>query len=169
MTGTRASSRAASPVPPAGGNAPTGPTAPAGMAAIAAPPPTVVTPIMGGMVAITTTESAAWTGGIPKADWSELEDPTATFLSPNQLRPIQVGAAQKAYNARKEGLSTKFAKGGSIKDFSDKVLSHLEDTGMDTIAYLPSPTDHTKMINVIREHAHFTNTIWIRNRSNVVT
>lgn len=40
--------------------------------------------------------------------------------------------------------------------FSDRVLKHLMDTCMDTIAYLPSPQDATQILNVIADYPRFT-------------
>ena len=121
-------------------------------------PPTLVTPTMGGTVQLTKKEWAAWTGGIPLSDWSGLDPKTAFFepVSPNQYRPVFSGAAQKAFIHRKKGMDDKFDKKGDLKAFQKKLVRHLVDTGMDTIAYLPDPKDATKMVNVVTYHARFT-------------
>ena len=61
---------------------------------------------MGGIVRLSKDNWAAWTGGKPITNWSGL-DPTAEteHISPNQLRPVFAGAAQKGYNYRKTGLA----------------------------------------------------------------
>lgn len=114
-------------------------------------------PKMGGIVQITATEYSAWTGGKPKVDWSGLDDAALTeYKSPNQLRPVSVYSQQKAYNVRKMGLKEKFEEGGDLAAFQTNVLKHLQDTGMDAVAYLPNPQDPTEMINVIENHSRFT-------------
>ena len=59
-------------------------------------------PNMGGLVSLSKSEWAAWTGGKPLSDWSGL-DPTARVyhVSPNQLRPALASSAQKGYNYRR--------------------------------------------------------------------
>jgi hypothetical protein len=116
------------------------------------------TPIMGDVIPLEKTNSyTAWTGGKPKADWSEL-DPSASEepTSPNQLRPVQVAAAQKGYNHRRTGMTTTFKPTDDLTSFQNSVWEHLVDTGMDSVAYVPDPTDATVMTNVVKSHARYT-------------
>ena len=140
-----------------------GPADPVTMTSITVPPivpPAVVVkptmPTMGDLSEITPTEWSAWTGGKPNYDWSGLEDANAAFTSPNQLRPQYPTSAQKSFNYRKTGLTVKFVETDDLTFLQDAVLMHLEDTGMDTIAYQPDPVDSRKMLNVTTDHARFT-------------
>ena len=119
--------------------------------------PTVQTPIMGGLTQLAKDETAAWTGGRPKSDWTAL-DPKApsTYTSPNQLRPAFASASQKGYNYRRTGLTSKYKLGDDLSVFVSAVWKHLRDTGMDTIAYLPDPEDPTTMNDVVNNHARYT-------------
>ena len=111
---------------------------------------------MGGLVALVKDEWSAWTGGKPNSDWSSLETAATENTSPNQLRPVYASAAQKGYNHRRTGLTTKFTPASDLSVFQTAVWNHLVDTGMDTIAYLQDPEDSDKMSNVVKSHARFT-------------
>ena len=114
-------------------------------------------PIMGDVIALSKDSWSAWTGGKPKADWTGL-DPTAPgeSTSPNQLRPVYVSAAQKGYNHRRTGMTTLFKPADDLISFQNSVWDHLVVTGMDSIAYLPDPTDKTKVSNVVKSHSRYT-------------
>jgi hypothetical protein len=113
-------------------------------------------PIMGGLLALSKTEWAAWTGGKPLSDWSGLE-PSARnqHVSPNQLRPALVTSAQKGYNYRRTGLEKElqYTTKTDLSVFQNSVWKHLRNSGMDTISYLPDPEDPTKMTSVVTNHA----------------
>jgi hypothetical protein len=113
-------------------------------------------PTMGNLVQASKDEWNAWTGGKPKPSWVGLEDSTATYESPNQLRSTYPSSAQKGYNYRKKGLVTKFSKKDDLALFQKLLLKHLVDCGMDSIAYLEDPADSMIMSNVIKEYAKFT-------------
>ena len=114
-------------------------------------------PIMGEVIALSKDSWSAWTGGKPKSDWTGL-DPSSQLetTSPNQLRPVYVSAAQKGYNHRRTGMTTLFNSADDFISFQNSVWNHLTNTGMDSIAYLPDPTDETKMSNVVKSHARYT-------------
>ena len=126
-------------------------------------PPTSMTtavtpkkPIMGGIVQLTKDEWAAWTGGKPQASWSGLDSSAVdNYDSPNQLRPASSASSTKGYNLRKEGLADKFKRSDDLTIFQRKVLAHLQDTGMDTIAYLPNPIEPSKMIHIVTDYARY--------------
>ncbi|KAI2491647.1 hypothetical protein MHU86_22930 [Fragilaria crotonensis] len=126
----------------------------AGAADVAVKP---VNPIMGDVILLSKDSWSAWTGGKPKADWTGL-DPSAPTesTSPNQLRPVFVSAAQKGYNHRRTGMTTLFKPADDLISFQNSVWNHLVDTGMDSIAYIPDPTDTEKMTNVVKSHARYT-------------
>jgi hypothetical protein len=110
-------------------------------------------PIVGGLIKISTKETAAWTGGKPKRDWSGPEVEAKHYKSPNQLRSVH--NPQKGYNHRKMGLMDKFDRKGDLSTFRLKTWKHLVDTGMDAIAYVPDPVDDKRMTNCVLEHVRF--------------
>lgn len=130
-----------------------------GPARAPAPAPTPwipVAPLMGGVSQIDATTHAAWTGGLPKADWTGLDPSSPTMhTTPNQLRPSSIGSAQKSFTFRQTGLSTKLTAAGDLDTFEHKIWQHLTDCGMDTIAYVPDPVDKNTMVNCVTDHARF--------------
>ena len=112
----------------------------------------VIVPRMGGVAGL-----SAWTGGKPRHDWSSLAPEAPTdYATPNQLRPTTASSSQKGYNFRRTGLKEKFAKTDDRSAFEKLVWKHLVDTGMDTVAYLPSVADPTNMVNVVQYYSQFT-------------
>eukprot|EP00978_Attheya_sp_CCMP212_P041729 scaffold243040_cov41-Attheya_sp.AAC.1 len=96
----------------------------------------IVNPKMGGIAILNIKECSAFTGGIPKYEWTELEKPTNEYVSPNQLRASNAYSSQKSYNYGKrgmEGAEGKFKIGEDIEDFKRKVTTHFKESGMDTI------------------------------------
>ena len=131
-----------------------GPTGPPAASMTTAVTPTK--PKMGGIVQLTKDEWAAWTGGKPQASWSGLDSTAVNnYDSPNQLRPASSASSTKGYNLRKEGLSDKFKRSDDLSIFQRKVIAHLQDTGMDTIAYLPNPIDSSQMIHIVTDYARY--------------
>eukprot|EP00978_Attheya_sp_CCMP212_P028607 scaffold99254_cov67-Attheya_sp.AAC.1 len=108
----------------------------------------IVKPTMGEIVILNIKECSAFTGGIPKCDWTELEKPTNEYVSPNQLRASNAYSSQKSYNYRKkgmEGAEEKFKIGEDLEVFERKVTTQFNESGMDTITYLPDPEHVQKM------------------------
>ena len=111
---------------------------------------TVVIPkkaIMGGIIQLTKDEWVAWTGGKPQASWLGLDSSAVNndYDSQNQLRPASSASSTKGYNLRKEGLADKFKRSDDLVTiFQRKVLAHLQDTGIDNIAYLPNPIEDNR-------------------------
>ena len=98
-------------------------------------------------------------GGAPKSDWSGIKDPTTRLISDMCCRPTDRVSGQKATISRQKGLELKYAQGVKVSDFQKKVLDHLKDYGLDTIAYLPDPQAEAStldVLNVISHHARFT-------------
>ena len=111
-------------------------------------------PIMGGLVQTSSTDWCAWTGGKPKTDWSGLDSTAVQTPSDDyQYRPTSPGSSQKSTKYRETGLDTKFGRDDHLLDFIDSVKEYLVRTGMDTIAYLPDPTDSTKMICILDQYS----------------
>jgi hypothetical protein len=117
-------------------------------------------PTMGGLSRLSKNEWSAWTGGKPTADWTGLagdeETKQPSYSTPNQLRPVSAASAQKGYNHRKTGMTAKYECVDDLVEFKYSVWEHLEDTGMDTIAYLPDPAKPSRMMNIVKEHSRFT-------------
>ncbi len=113
------------------------------------------TPKFGGVQETASQTWNAWTGGKPKADWSGLEDPTPPVINATQFRPASVISQSKSRHYRVMGLETKFTRNDELLSFQKKVSKHLKLHGMDTIAYLEDPTDTSRVVSVIEDHAKF--------------
>lgn len=126
------------------------PTTPAGSV--------IVPPTMGGVLEVETGIYNAWTGGKPNVDWTSLDVASATLpVTPHMFRPS--GARDgKAYSYRKKGMETKFGMKDDLKTFCRHVMKHLVENGMDTISYLPDPSDPTKMESIVEVPNKFTKT-----------
>jgi hypothetical protein len=112
---------------------------------------------MGGLLQSTHGEFEPWTGGRPLYDWSGLDSTWVTkSKSPNQLRPTSSSGAQKSYNYRQKGLNTSFDRGSDLSVFQTALLKKLQDTGLDTITYMPHPKDPKDMVSVLQYYASFT-------------
>ena len=131
------------PPPPSGGT-PRGRTPPAG------PGFRPKTPKMGGLQQVATDQWIPWTGGKPKADWTGLEEPNPV-VEPNMYRPITT-TGSKVQQYRIQGLSTKLTRTGDLRKFERNLMQRLVDYSMDTIAYLPSPADNSKLLCVVTDH-----------------
>jgi hypothetical protein len=100
----------------------------------------------------------AWTGGMPKADWSRLNPGAKQKPSKStQHRSCDSSAAAlKQDILRRNGTTEKFSKGKDIDVFLRKVWQHFKYHGMDTITYLPDPIDPaTIMSSVVEMHSRF--------------
>jgi hypothetical protein len=97
---------------------------------------------MGGLLQSTYGEYEPWTGRSPLYDWSGLDSTWVTkSKSPNQLHPTSLSRAQKSYNYHQKGLKTSFDRGSDLSVFQTAILKKLQDTGLDTITYMPHPKD----------------------------
>ena len=113
-------------------------------------------PIMGGIHQVSKDEHTPWTGGLPKSDWTGLSETAGrTPVSPNQYRSMVISTAQKGHIHRQTGLAVKFTRAGDLSTFEHLVWTHMVDTGMDTIAYVPDPVDKTTMLNCVKFHGRF--------------
>jgi len=122
---------------------------------------TIDKPIMGGLT-ICPTEIVAWTGGVqPYIDWTGLTNVKAIKRSPNCSRPTKSSDQSRNWNYRTAAPLILFKKDGKDLDldlysYGVNVLAHLELTGMDSIMYVKSLRDDTKMVNVIKEFEQVT-------------
>ena len=107
-------------------------------------------PKFGGIKQIGTDTWAAWTGGKPKNDYSELENTNPTEIQPNQYRATSVSAQAKSQSYRRQGLDPKFSKGDDLLLFQTNVMSHLKDHGLDTITYIADPTNLKENVSIIK-------------------
>ena len=113
-------------------------------------------PKFGGIREIAVDTWAAWTGGKPKSDWSELEDPDPKQIVATQYRPTSISSQLKSRPYRIAGLANKFSRGSNLQTFEKKIMKHLEAFGMDTNTYLQSPTNKAEVVSVIESHSLFT-------------
>ena len=118
--------------------------------------PDIPTPIMGGIQKQSDGYWTAWTGGEPNAFWTALLKETPSSINPTQFRPTSIGSSSKARYYRTQGLDDKFTRKSALITFQRKVMEHLEEYGMDSISYLPSPVDSGKMISIISDHGRYT-------------
>ena len=112
-------------------------------------------PTFGGVQEVGTDSKAAWTGGKPKADYSGLEEPDPTVIAPAQFRVNSITSQAKSQHYRTKGLDEKFKRDGNLQTFEKKVWKHFTKNGLDTITYIPDPTDGTKVVSVIESHSLF--------------
>ena len=96
-----------------------------------------------------TVETTSNLGGVPKPNWSGLKDPNPTNVEPKQQRPTGINSAAKSQHYRTTEMEVKFSRDKDLLTFQRKVTKHLVDNGLDTIAYLPDPSDPTQVISVI--------------------
>ena len=110
---------------------------------------------MGGLLEVAKDTYVPWTGGEPKSDWSGLERPNPNYVEPKQHRPTSITSAAKSQHYRTQGIDPKFGRDKDLLTFERKVEKHLTDNGLDSIAYLPDPSDPTESISVITDHGRF--------------
>ncbi len=118
----------------------------------------LVPPKMGGIQS--EAEKTLWTGGKPLFDWSGLDRSEPRALSacnPNAWRPTSGKYVFVGWNLR-SGLSDPSARKFADADpnyllpaFALNVYNHFVLHGMDSILYVPSKSDPTKMINVVTQ------------------
>ena len=95
-------------------------------------------------------------GGKPNSDWSGLQPNQVFRTTPFHYRRPEMTSDSKGYLIRSTGLTTKFSMSDDVLQFQSSVWHHLISHGMDTIAYLQDPTDTSKVITVVENHARFT-------------
>ena len=95
-------------------------------------------------------------GGKPKSDWTGLESGVDRTMSSSCYRSMDPVAGLKSSRYRVKGLVKKFDPKQNVSTFHDSVWDHLEEYGLDTIAYINDPKDATEMQNVVKNHAQFT-------------
>jgi hypothetical protein len=62
---------------------------------------------------------------------------------------------QRGFQYRSTGIKEKFKRTDDLATFIREINKHLIDTGMDTVMYLPSPTDALKMCSVLTEYSKY--------------
>ena len=109
---------------------------------------------MGGIIQIKHDAFAAWTGGVPLADWSGLADPSKDkFRQSSQLRLLTDESGQEE---RSKGFDDKFEKDHDLFKFQRRLLERYKLRGLDSVTYLLDPSDDTKMINILTDHTRVT-------------
>ena len=123
------------------------------------PPPPIIPPLPNmGTVIETYPGSGYWNaviGGAQLSDWSGLDPSKQRPISYKNYRNFNPGKEQVNDTIRTQGLATKFKRGDSVFNLVKAVKKHLISNGMDTVSYLPSPTDSTQMLSVLENYAHF--------------
>jgi hypothetical protein len=120
-------------------------------------------PVMGDLIQVSTTKRTAWTGGLPNSDWrTGLDSSVQTYGSPNQLHPNSASYAQRGFQYQSTGLTEKFQRSDDLATFIGEVQEHMVDCGIDTITYLPSPTDPKTMCSVLSKFSKYTATDTVR-------
>jgi hypothetical protein len=95
-------------------------------------------------------------GGIPKSDWSGLQDKSKRLCTDLCFRSLDPIAGQKSALVRQTGLGTKYDKDQKLSEFQKKIWTHLVKFGLDTIGYLPDPRNNMDVQSVVTYHARFT-------------
>ena len=115
-----------------------------------------IKPIYGGLTLVGPDLWAAWTGGKPRADWAELKNPDPAPIVATQYRATSVTSKAKSRSYRVKGMKPRFTQTSDLHTLQKKVKEHLVAFGLDTIAYVTSPSDKNKVVSVIEEHGLFT-------------
>lgn len=110
-------------------------------------------PKMGGMKSNT----IAWTGGVPKADWSALDEtqstkPYSTYCQRNTDNWNEENKANFRRSTAPKGLQIKSTT-TNLYAIKSTLWAHMCKHGLDTIFYVPDPQNNTKVINVIENHS----------------
>ena len=98
----------------------------------------------------------AWTGGKPKADFTELETTDPETISPNQYRSTFISGGAKSRSYRVKGLETKFGRNSDLQTFEKKVMKHFVQYGLDTITYVSHPSIKATVVFVLTHHGLYT-------------
>ena len=93
------------------------PQASGGTGASTATPYKPKEPKFGGITKTSTDTYQPWTGGKPKADWTELETKKPLAIQPTQYRPTSITSQAKGQYYRTQGLEPKFGREGDIQAF----------------------------------------------------
>ena len=112
-------------------------------------------PKFGGLEQVSIDTWVPWTGGKPKADWTELEDINPGTIDPNQYRSTSISSQTKSKHYRTLGLTDKLSKSSNLQLFQKDLMEHMIEHGLDTITYAPNPSDPTEVVSVITDHARF--------------
>ena len=125
--------------------------------------PTPPTPKMGGLIQGQHGKEA-WTGGKPKADWSDLDPQASLIPIATQMRSNSSKAAT-AMLKRSEGIfneeSLKFKHQDDLDYFLQRIEAHFVKNGMDSITYRPDPTTTAPgqgpavMLNLFNDYPKF--------------
>lgn len=115
-------------------------------------------PKMGGMKPNSST--IAWTGGVPKADWSALDEtqstkPYSTYCQRNTDDWNEENKANYRRSTAPKGLQIKSTT-TNLYSVKRSLWAHMCKHGLDTIFYVRDPQIRTKMINVIEHHSRLT-------------
>ena len=94
-------------------------------------------PKFGGLEQVSIDTWVPWTGGKPKADWTELEDINPGMIDPNQYWSTSISSQTKSKHYRTLGLTDKLSKSSNLQLFQKDLMEHMIEHGLDTITYAP--------------------------------
>ena len=113
-------------------------------------------PQMGAVLQTDVDKFVAVVGGKPKPDWSGLEEPiTSSVVEATRHRPTATSPNTQGREHRRKGQEPAFKMGDNLTDFVEHVEIHLEETGMDTIAYVQDPADPNRVYSCVADYPRF--------------
>ena len=99
-------------------------------------------------------------GGKPKSDWSAAEDLEIIPDSPYRYRVLAVTTDTKDFHYRTAALKVVLKGAGAtaaeLAKFRRALEKRVKAYGLDTVFYVPSLADSTKMVSVITDHNQLT-------------
>ena len=105
---------------------------------------------MGSLVQIKSDTHAAWMGGIPNSDWTDLKISTTDPQQSSQIHPM---LDNSSFCEQSKGLDVKFSK---KKETCLVFNVNYSGTSKILITYLKDLGDPTKMLNLLKDHTQFT-------------
>ena len=124
-------------------------------------------PNLGGLLPFGTDPAVPWVGGKPKSDWSGLDASVTSPLHPGQYRATSLGGSQKTHAYRTRGLEAKFKRNDNLRNFENRVWTHLVTNGLDTMSYLPDPITNGAVATVVLDHTRYNVEVAFRERGKV--
>ena len=98
-------------------------------------------------------------GGKPKYEYTGLDPEDEVDEIPLRFRSILPIKNQKTSSIRTTGLSSKFKRGGDLRNFSIEVKDHLRKHGLDTSSWLPDPSG-ADLANILDKHDLFADDLY---------
>jgi hypothetical protein len=118
----------------------------------------IMKPIMGDVIQSNPPDGEwiAWTGGTPLIDWSLLDTKSLVSTPTPTMHPNVSIKDVKGYSFCIKGMESKFGLKEDLRAFCRKVMKHFRQCGLDTITYIPDPSNPTVMESVVKSPNKFT-------------